>query len=153
MNDNNKKAIQEASRWLRVALFTATVVGPVASTVVARLRELADVQREGQAAQELAQRRQQATREFNRRREAMVRELAEFGRGARREMAEHSRLWTALGFGIGLILAGTGAYLLVRQRLWAQSTGKDDMIQLSQHVFLNKLAAKKLHRAGDEAKG
>jgi hypothetical protein len=151
-DNNNKKAIQEASRWLRVAFFTATVIGPVASTVVARLRELADAQRESEAAQELARRREQTARELNRRREEMVRELGKLGREARRELAERSRLWTALGFGIGLIIAGAGAYLLVRQRLWSQSAGKDDMIQLSQNVFLNKLAAKKLRNAGDEAK-
>lgn len=150
-DNNNRKAIQEASRWLRVAFFTATVIGPVASTVVARLRELAEAQRESQAAQKLAQRHQQPTRELNRRREEMVRELAKLGDEARRELAEHSRLWTALGFGIGLILAGAGAYLLVRQRLWSQGAGKDNMIQLSQNVFLNRLAAKKLHGTGDKA--
>jgi hypothetical protein len=151
MNDNNKKAVQEASRWLRIAFFTVTVIGPVANMVVARLRERVDAQREIQAS-ELARRRKLAASELGKRREEMTRELAELGREARRELTEHSRLWTALGFGIGLILAGIGAYLLVRQRLLSQDAGSDDMIQLSQNVFLNKRAAKKLRNTGDESK-
>ncbi len=42
MSKDNKKIIQETSRWLRVSFMTVTVLGPIINTVTARLRERAE---------------------------------------------------------------------------------------------------------------
>ncbi len=39
MNTDNKKILQEASRWIRVGFLTISVLGPVINTVSSRLRE------------------------------------------------------------------------------------------------------------------
>lgn len=39
MNTNNKKILQETSRWIRVGFLTISVLGPVINTVSSRLRE------------------------------------------------------------------------------------------------------------------
>ena len=45
MNNNNKKILQETSRWVRVGFMAITVLGPVINTVSSRLRERAEVLR------------------------------------------------------------------------------------------------------------
>ena len=45
MSNDNKKIIQETSRWLRVGFMTVTVLGPIINTLTARLRERTEVLR------------------------------------------------------------------------------------------------------------
>ncbi len=39
MHTNNQSNEQEGSRWLRVALLTLTVLGPIINTIVERMRQ------------------------------------------------------------------------------------------------------------------
>ncbi|GAC1586005.1 MAG: hypothetical protein NVS4B1_28790 [Ktedonobacteraceae bacterium] len=46
MSNDDKKILQETSRWLRVGFLTLSVLGPVINTLSSRLRERAEVLRE-----------------------------------------------------------------------------------------------------------
>ena len=49
MSNDNKKILQETSRWVRVGFMTISVLGPVINTVASRLRERAEVLRKDAA--------------------------------------------------------------------------------------------------------
>lgn len=45
MNNDNKKILQETSRWVRVGFMTISVLGPIVNTISSRLRERAEALR------------------------------------------------------------------------------------------------------------
>ncbi len=88
---------------LKVELAERT--GKLSQAVVERGHDIAE--RGSELSQELARRSEQATRELTRRSRQATRDLSE----------QDKRIWILLGFAVGLIATGVGAFLLVRRRV------------------------------------
>ena len=108
--------------------------------------------------QDMLKRGENLTGDLVERGEEITHDLAKRGRKARRKLAKRSQkllkparkqnrvLWTAAGFGVGLVVAGAITYRLVRGRAMKQALEEDQSIELPQSGSWNGTAA---HPAGE----
>jgi len=103
MNTNNKKILQETSRWIRVGFLTISVLGPVINTVSSRLRERSAVlqaeaakrgnvvaERGEKVGRDLAARSNKVTQVAVERGNDMLQDLTERSEKASRELAKRT---------------------------------------------------------------
>ncbi len=105
MSNDNKKILQETSRWVRVGFMTISVLGPIVNTISSRLRERAEalrkdatkrsseltgdlVQRSSKASQLVADRSSDVLQELTERSEKASQELAKRGEQVSKEIAK-----------------------------------------------------------------
>ena len=119
MSNDNKKILQETSRWVRVGFMTISVLGPIINTVSSRLRNRAEAlrkdatkrssdltgnlaQRSSKASQlvadrgsdvlqELTERSEKASQELARRGEQVSKEIAKRGAKVSKEVTKRSQ--------------------------------------------------------------
>jgi len=96
MSNDNKKTIQETSRWLRVGFMALSVLGPVINTLSSRLRDRAEVLRKEAAkrssdlTEDLVGRSNKLSRVVATRSEHVGHDLAERGSKATQVVADRS---------------------------------------------------------------
>jgi DNA repair photolyase len=159
MQSTKKDQLENAGRWLRVSILTLTTLAPIITPVISRvLSRLLDKPEESRrdgvsdkVSHELAKRSELARKKLAKRGELAKKELAKRGELARKKLAKRGELakkeltkrgewvkelaeqkkatWTALGFGLGLTVAGIVAFQLVRRRL-LQQLDEEPAIQL-----------------------
>lgn len=123
MQSGNKGPLQNAGPWLRVGILTLTTFGPIISRVLPHLLAKEEESSQNQASDKLSQ-------ELVKRGEYVKQELVKRGKQVKQELAEQKReFWAALGFGLGLTIAGIVTFQLVRRRL-LQEANDEPPIQL-----------------------
>jgi len=90
------------------------------------------VERGGEVTQDLAKRGRKATRKLAKRSEKLLKPARE----------QNRVLWTAAGFGVGLVVAGAITYRLVRGRAMRQALEEDQAIELPQTGSWNGMGAR-----------
>lgn len=137
MQSTKKDQLENAGRWLRVSILTLTTLAPIITPVISRvLSRLLDKPEESRrdgvsdkVSHELAKRSELARKKLAKRGELAKKELTKRGEWVK-ELAEQKKAtWTALGFGLGLTVAGIVAFQLVRRRL-LQQLDEEPAIQL-----------------------
>ncbi|HVB75340.1 MAG TPA: hypothetical protein VNE38_17450 [Ktedonobacteraceae bacterium] len=94
------------------------------------------VERGGEVTHDLAKRGRKATRDLAKRSEELLEPVRE----------QNPVLWTVIGFGVGLVIAGGITYRLVRGRAIKQAEEEDQSIELPQNGVWNGKVA---HPAGE----
>jgi len=137
MQSTKKDRLENAGRWLRVSILTLTALAPIITPVISRvLSRLLDKPEESRrdgmsdkVSHELAKRGELARKKLAKRGELAKKELTKRGEWVK-ELAEQKKAtWTALGFGLGLTVAGIVTFQLVRRRL-LQQVDEEPAIQL-----------------------
>jgi len=137
MQSTKKDQLENAGRWLRVSILTLTTLAPIITPVISRvLSRLLDKPEESRrdgvsdkVSHELAKRGELARKKLAKRGELAKKELTKRGEWVK-ELAEQKKAtWTALGFGLGLTVAGIVTFQLVRRRL-LQQVDEEPAIQL-----------------------
>ncbi|HEX3643654.1 MAG TPA: hypothetical protein VHV10_20385 [Ktedonobacteraceae bacterium] len=148
MQSTKKDQLENAGRWLRVSILTLTTLAPIITPVISRvLSRLLDKPEESRrdgvsdkVSHELAKRGELAKKELAKRGELARKKLAKRGELAKKELTKRGEwvkaqaeqkkaTWTALGFGLGLTVAGIVTFQLVRRRL-LQQVDEEPAIQL-----------------------
>jgi len=148
MQSTKKDRLENAGRWLRVSILTLTTLAPIITPVISRvLSRLLDKPEESRrdgvsdkVSHELAKRGELAKKELAKRGELARKKLAKRGELAKKELTKRGEwvkelaeqkkaTWTALGFGLGLTVAGIVTFQLVRRRL-LQQVDEEPAIQL-----------------------
>jgi len=123
MQSVNKSPLQKAEPWLRVGILTLTTFGPTIGRMLPRLlakeEESSQDKTNEKLSQELVKRGEYVKRELVKRGEQVVETLTE----------QKKAFWAALGFGLGLTVAGIVTFQLVRRRL-LQEANEELSIQL-----------------------
>jgi len=137
MQSTKKDQLENAGRWLRVGILTLTTFAPIITPVISRvLSHLLDKPEGSRRAavsdkvsHELVKRGELAKKELAKRGELAKKELAKRGEWVKEVAEQKKATWTALGFGLGLTIAGIVTFQQVRRRL-LQQVDEESAIQL-----------------------
>jgi hypothetical protein len=137
MQSTKKDQLENAGRWLRVSILTLTTLAPIITPVISRvLSRLLDKPEESRrdgvsdkVSHELAKRGELARKKLAKRGELAKKELTKRGEWVKELAKQKKATWTALGFGLGLTVAGIVTFQLVRRRL-LQQVDEEPAIQL-----------------------
>jgi len=126
MQSTKKDQLENAGRWLRVSILTLTTLAPIITPVISRvLSRLLDTP-EGSRRAGVSDK---VSHELVKRGELAKKELAKRGKWVKEVAEQKKATWTALGFGLGLTVAGIVTFQLVRHRL-LQQVDEESAIQL-----------------------
>ncbi len=122
MQSENRGPFQKVGPWLRVGTLTLITFGPI----ISRLPYL--LAKEEESNQD--QTRDKLSHTLLKQGEYVKQEFIKRGKQVKKQQAEHKKaFWAALGFGLGLTIAGIVTFQLVRRRL-LQQANEEPPIQL-----------------------
>jgi hypothetical protein len=123
MQSANKGPLQKAGPWLRVGTLMLTTFGPSIRRMLPHLLAKEEESSQDKMSDKFSQ-------ELVKRGEYVKQELVKRGEQIKKELAEQRKaFWAALGFGLGLAVAGIVTFQLVRRRL-LQEANEEPPIQL-----------------------
>ncbi len=162
MNSDNKNVVRETGRWLRVGALTLSVLGPVANTVVSRMRERVEVlrkeaEKQGRVTYSQSQERLKTMsasvadavndlKDHPYNKEVLKELVKRSEKPDQKQSDQVGTFWTVFGFSTGLTAALIAGYLLIRKRI-QRNEEENQQVQISQNGYLN--GSSKSTRAGE----
>jgi hypothetical protein len=123
MQSANKGLLQKAGPWFRVGILTLSTLAPIISRALSHLLD----KREGSSRAKV---RDKLSHKPDQRSERIKQELVQRGKQVKQELTKQKKeFWAALGFGLGLVVAGIVTFQLIRRRLLKQ-VNEEPPIQL-----------------------
>lgn len=156
-----QKALRAEARQRRKLLVRASKAGvDWSQEVLKRGEQLTGevIERGGKVSRDLVERGQELSQDLTKRGRRLSRDLAKRSRKVTRNMAKrgeallqperkHSRIWTFVGFGVGLALAGAITYRLVRGRV-ARQLAENESFEIPTAASMNGVPADSAEQAG-----